>query len=119
MNFNGIIIGAGAFLIIGLLHPVVIKAEYHLGKRCWPCFLAGGVAFVALSLFLPGDVLPAFSAVLGFSLLWSIRELFEQEQRVRRGWFPAHPHKKHHENLREQPDPPELLSPLEGEKTLD
>lgn len=45
MNFEGIIIGIGAFLIIGILHPVVIKAEYYIGKRIWPVFLIGGFFF--------------------------------------------------------------------------
>ena len=31
MLFNGIIVGAAVFLIIGICHPIVIKLEYHLG----------------------------------------------------------------------------------------
>ena len=31
---EGIIIGISTFLIIGLFHPVVIKAEYYWGTRC-------------------------------------------------------------------------------------
>lgn len=87
-------IGAGAFLIIGALHPVVIKAEYHFGRRVWPAFLAAGLGCCAASLFLPGNVLPALAAVLGCSLLWSIRELHEQEKRVKKGWFPENPRKR-------------------------
>ncbi|MBQ9963354.1 MAG: DUF4491 family protein, partial [Alistipes sp.] len=34
MNFTGIIIGVATFLIIGLFHPIVIKAEYYIGTRC-------------------------------------------------------------------------------------
>ncbi len=94
MNFEGILICVGAFVIIGALHPVVIKAEYHFGKRVWPLFLAMGLACCAASLWLPGAVLPALAAVLGCSLLWSIRELHEQEERVRKGWFPANPRRK-------------------------
>ena len=32
MNFEGILLGAGAFLCIGLFHPLVIKAEYYCGR---------------------------------------------------------------------------------------
>lgn len=47
MNYDGILVGAGAFLIIGLLHPVVVRAEYA-GKRFRPVFLAPGTGgFVA------------------------------------------------------------------------
>lgn len=34
MNYVGVIIGLATFLIIGLFHPIVIKAEYHFGKQC-------------------------------------------------------------------------------------
>ena len=52
MNLTGIIIGAASFLIIGILHPVVIQAEYHFGKGIWPLFLLGGLACILSSLFL-------------------------------------------------------------------
>ncbi|WP_374760603.1 DUF4491 family protein [Clostridium sporogenes] len=33
-------------------------------------------------------------AVLGFSLFWSIGELRQQEERVKKGWFPKNLKKK-------------------------
>jgi len=80
--FDGIIIGLGSFLLIGLLHPVVIKAEYYFGKHIWPLFLLFGVSFSLLSMLAQNHIASALSAVFGFSLLWSIKELFEQEKRV-------------------------------------
>ena len=94
MHIIGILIGAATFLIIGALHPVVIKAEYHIGKRCWPAFLIGGLASTVGALFCGVQWLSSLLAVLGFSLFWSIGELFEQEKRVVKGWFPAKPGKK-------------------------
>ena len=94
MHFTGILIGAGTFLIIGALHPVVIKEEYHIGKKCWPAFLVGGLAGIAAALFCGTQWLSSLLAVLGFSLLWCIGELFEQEKRVGKGWFPAKPGKE-------------------------
>jgi len=94
MNFTGIIIGAASFLIIGVLHPVVIQAEYHFGKGIWPLFLLGGLACILASLFLQAVIPAVLLAVLGFSLLWSIRELYEQEERVQKGWFPENPKRK-------------------------
>ena len=88
---EGIVIGGGTFLIIGILHPVVIKAEYRWGKRVWPVFLLAGLSAIAGSLFTANIMASALLAVLGFSLLWSIRELFEQEQRVKKGWYPENP----------------------------
>lgn len=94
MNYDGIIIGIGSFLMIGLLHPVVIKAEYYFGTKIWPAFLFLGIVCIVLSLFSSGKVVSPLLAVLGFSLLWSINELFEQKQRVEKGWFPRNPNKK-------------------------
>ncbi|WP_423893355.1 DUF4491 family protein, partial [Filifactor alocis] len=31
---------------------------------------------------------------LGFCLFWSIKELFEQEKRVQKGWYPKNPKKR-------------------------
>ncbi len=93
MHFDGIVIGLVTFLIIGVLHPVVIKTEYYFGTGAWPLFLILGAACLCASFFSESTVLSAILSVLGFSLLWSIRELFEQERRVKRGWFPKNRNK--------------------------
>lgn len=54
-------------------------------------FLIAGIIACAASLFLENDILSALLAVLGFTLFWSIKELFEQEERVQKGWYPANP----------------------------
>ncbi|MFA5536338.1 MAG: DUF4491 family protein [Bacillota bacterium] len=95
MNYQGIIIGLSAFLIIGIFHPIVIKAEYYLGKKVWPVFLVSGLIFIFLSLFIKHLTFSAIVGVVGFSCLWSIHEVIEQEERVRKGWFPANPKKRH------------------------
>ena len=47
MNWGGILLGTASFVIIGLFHPIVIWAEYHFGKGCWPVFLAVGLLLAA------------------------------------------------------------------------
>ena len=95
MHFQGAIIGLASFLIIGLFHPIVIKTEYHIGKKAWPVFLLVGVGLTVLSFFIKSTLLSAIVAVFAFSSSFrSIKELFEQEQRVKKGWFPANPKKK-------------------------
>jgi uncharacterized membrane protein len=94
MNYDGIIIGIGTFLIIGLLHPVVIKAEYYFTTKIWPLFLIFGLMCFAISLVSPSSTERSLSAVLGCSLLWSIKEIFEQKKRVEKGWFPENPKRK-------------------------
>jgi len=91
MNFTGIIIGAAAFLIIGIFHPIVVKTEYYLGVKTWPVFLVVGLGCVIATLFIENILLAAIVGIFGFSSLWSIRELFEQVERVEKGWFPRNP----------------------------
>ena len=91
MNTAGIIIGIGAFAAIRIFHPIVIKAEHHFSKRCWPVFLALGLVLIAASVFVANVTVSAVLAVAGFCSLWSIGELFKQEERVKKGWFPKKP----------------------------
>ena len=93
MNIDGLLIGAATFLIIGLFHPIVIKAEYYLGVKCWWIFLIAGILGVFGSLFVGNSLLSTLLGVLSFSSFWSIKELFEQRERVRKGWFPQNPKK--------------------------
>ena len=95
MNFTGIIVGLATFLIIGLFHPIVIKAEYYLGTKCWWAFLVAGIVFCVLSIVVENLIASTILGVTAFSSFWTIGELFEQKQRVKKGWFPEGPgHKK-------------------------
>ena len=91
MNFSGILVGACVFLIIGICHPLVIKMEYHWGKRTWWGFLAAGLLLAGASLFVPDTTLSTILGAAAFSSFWSIHELLRQEKRVLRGWFPENP----------------------------
>lgn len=90
-NLLGIAIGLSTFLVIGLFHPIVIKTHYYFGTRPWWVFLVGGVAAVAASVAVADVFWSSLLGVVGFSSFWTIKELFEQEQRVAKGWFPANP----------------------------
>lgn len=90
----GLFIGICTFLIIGLFHPVVVKCEYYFGTRCWWWFLLLGVAGLAASVFISDVVWSSLLGVFSFSSFWTIKEIFEQEERVARGWFPANPKRK-------------------------
>ena len=93
--YTGIIIAIGTFLIIGLFHPIVIKAEYYFGTRCWWIFLLAGLACIGSAFFVANVLWSALIGVVGASLLWSIGELFHQKRRVERGWFPMNPKRRH------------------------
>ena len=94
LNFSGIIIGVVTFLVIGLFHPLVIKAEYYIGVKSWWLFLLLGIVSAVASLLVNDLTLSILLGVVAFSSFWSIGEVFEQKKRVEKGWFPANPKKK-------------------------
>lgn len=94
MYYLGLVIAIVTFLIIGAFHPIVIKAEYYFGVKCWWVFLVLGIAFITGSLFVCNEIISPILGVVGCSCLWSILEIFEQRDRVRKGWFPMNPNRK-------------------------
>lgn len=95
LNWEGLLIGISTFLIIGLFHPIVIKAEYYWGTRCWWIFLILGVVTGGASLLVADTFWAALLGVIAFSSFWTIKEVFDQEERVRKGWFPKNPNRKY------------------------
>ena len=100
MHYEGLLIAVLTFVIIGMFHPLVIKVEYHFSKKIWPVFAICGAVFIGLSIITESTLLGTIFGVLGASSLWSIKELFEQEKRVNKGWFP----KKSHRNDKKDAD---------------
>lgn len=94
MYFEGLLIGVAAFLCIGLFHPIVIKTEYYFGTRPWAIFFLVGIGCAIAAMFIQNTLISSIVAVFGFSSLWSVKELFEQKKRVRKGWFPKNPKRK-------------------------
>jgi len=95
IHFEGLVVGLATFLIIGAFHPVVIKCEYYFGVRCWWWFLVLGIVMCGVSMALENQVLSVIAGVVAFSSFWTIKEIFEQAERVRKGWFPANPKRRH------------------------
>ncbi|MCD7915245.1 MAG: DUF4491 family protein [Tannerellaceae bacterium] len=93
INWDGLLIGIVTFLIIGIFHPVVVKAEYYWGTKCWWIFLLLGVIGAVASLWVESVFFSAICGVFALSSFWTIKEVFEQEERVRKGWFPKNPNR--------------------------
>ncbi|MBQ2422039.1 MAG: DUF4491 family protein [Flavobacteriales bacterium] len=91
----GLLIGLITFVIIGAFHPLVTKGEYYCGVKIWWAFLAAGIVAMALAVIADSVLWQAVWGVLSFSSLWSIHEVFEQRERVRKGWFPKNPRRKY------------------------
>ena len=94
MNFTGLLVGLSTFLIIGLFHPLVIKAEYYIGVKSWWLFLLLGIISAIASLLVVNLILSILLGVVAFSSFWSIGEVFQQKKRVEKGWFPSNPKKR-------------------------
>ena len=90
-HLQGLTIGICTFLIIGIFHPIVIKAEYYWGTRCWWLFLLLGIAGIVSSICIDLIFISSLLGVFAFSSFWAIKEIFEQEERVKKGWFPKNP----------------------------
>jgi hypothetical protein len=94
MQFAGILIGAIIFALIGVLHIVVVKVEYHIGARVWPIFLVlGGITIVG-SIMVSDVLTSCILGVAGFSLAYSAPELVKQKERVAKGWYPKKTERK-------------------------
>ena len=88
-HLGGIAIGICTFLIIGLFHPIVVKAEYY-----WT-FLVLGIAGIIGTVLISDILISSLLGVFSFSSFWTIKEIFEQRERVLKGWFPMNPKRKH------------------------
>ena len=72
-------------------HPIVVKAEYYWGTKCWWIFLLLGIGGIIASLYTENIMIASLLGVFAFSSFWTIKEIFEQEERVKKGWFPKNP----------------------------
>ena len=52
-----------------------------------------GVVGTVAALLVSNGLWSSLLGVFAFSSFWTIKEIFEQEERVRKGWFPANPKK--------------------------
>lgn len=93
-HIGGLTVGLVSFLIIGLFHPLVIKGEFYFGQKCKIWFLLAGIILLIASVLVSDLFYSSLLGVTSFSCFWSIKEISEQTERVRKGWFPANPKRK-------------------------
>lgn len=91
MNYESILIGFVTFLIIGIFHPIVSKGEYYFSKNIWPIFVIAAIILFYFALRIQNMVVSPILSITGFTCLWSVKELFEQEERVLKGHAPKNP----------------------------
>jgi len=93
LNFSGLVVGFATFIIISKARYLTIVAEYYFSKKFWIGFLFMGIVLVALAAFAEQIEISAILAITGFTYLWGIGEILEQEERVKKGWFPRNPNR--------------------------
>lgn len=94
LNFEGVLLAICTFIIIGIMHPMVIKMEYYSGTRLWWLLLIAGIGCCVAALLTSSLFFSALLGVTGASFLWAIGELFSQRKRVLKGWFPMNPKRR-------------------------
>lgn len=87
-NIIGLIAGIYTFLIIMFARWLCIWGEYHFTKKFWIFFLVAGILTVISSVFFKNLIYSVILSLTGFIFLWGINETIEQEDRVKKGWFP-------------------------------
>jgi vacuolar-type H+-ATPase subunit I/STV1 len=88
LQTSGVIIGAWVFVIIVIARKLCIWGEYHFTKKFWIFFLIAGLVSLILGLLTSDLILSVMFSSAGFIFLWGIHETIEQEERVKKGWFP-------------------------------
>jgi prepilin signal peptidase PulO-like enzyme (type II secretory pathway) len=91
INLSGIIVGLYSFFNIIIARRACIICEYHFTKRFWIIFLLIGLLLLPLTLITNSIILSTIMGITGFTYLWGIHEIIEQEERVNKGWFPKNP----------------------------
>ncbi len=91
LNFSGLVLGFATFIIISKARYLTILAEYYFTKKFWIGFLIIGLGLVVAAALTKQMELSAIFAITGFTYLWGIGEIIEQEERVEKGWFPKNP----------------------------
>ena len=97
-HLSGLVIGICTFLIIGLFHPIVVKADIQQVQMVCVMLLRMvlyapvlGIGGIIASLYTENIMIASLLGVFAFSSFWTIKEIFEQEERVKKGWFPKNP----------------------------
>ena len=83
-----------------LVHEVIAAPDCEgrtLGTSLFMSTAASflGILGVIASLFIDSVFVSAICGVFAFSSFWTIKEIFEQEERVQKGWFPRNPKRKY------------------------
>ena len=99
VNWNGLLFGVFRFLVFGLFLRLVVIGVFYWGSNSWWVFLVFGLIGIVASLLIENILGSTICGVFAFSSFWSIKEVFEQRERVLKGWFPKNPKRNYSSRL--------------------
>lgn len=88
INLAGLVVGASSFFIIMFGRWACIAGEFYFTKKIWIAFLFTGIISLFVSFIFEHVIFSSILSIFGLTLLWGIHEVIEQEERVRKAWFP-------------------------------
>ncbi len=83
MKWLGIYFGLYVLVTIGVYHVLVVKLEAGFGVWPWIAFLLLGLVCLYFALTAPTDAWSMWWGYNAFINLWSVKEMFDQRERVR------------------------------------
>lgn len=89
LQWWGLVIGLASFIIIGLFHPLVIKAEYYFGQRSKVWFGIAGAILALVSLFVSNVVVSILLGVTAFSAFGASRKCVNKKSGLNADGFRA------------------------------
>jgi hypothetical protein len=90
MNSFGLLMGIGAFLLIGIGFPWVIYLERYGGHAWAPAVFTLGVLVTLSSFLVENAYFAGLLGIFGGTIIWGAGELKEQAHRCKLGWFKNH-----------------------------
>lgn len=91
LNISGLLVGASSFLIIILGRWACIAGEYYFSRKIWISFLLIGILALIAGLLIKDVLIASILSIFALTMFWGIHEVIEQEERVKKGWFPENP----------------------------
>ena len=93
LNISGLLVGAYSFINIIIAREICILGEFYFTKKLWIAFLIIGIASLIFSTHIDSLIITTILGITGFTYLWGIHEIIEQEERVSKGWYPKNPNR--------------------------
>ncbi len=91
LQWDGPLLAAATVATIAAGHTLVRRLNWHFGTRPALPLLTGGIAILAMSLFVESNLLSGLLGIVGVTTIVDGVEIRKQERRIREGRAPMNP----------------------------